>query len=366
MKWHNKILFVLTIFCTGLLLMSYASMYINPQKIWFSPFFGLAYLPLLGTNLLLLFYWLWINKRIFFFLAIIILTGLTAHRSSFAWHVSQSTQKSEEDITLLSFNVRGFDELSKEKSLAHQQEILNDIVAVNADIICLQEFSAYHNTKKTIDVYKELKQKSGLQYEYYYKVFQNNKGTRSYGILILSKFPIKDKGLLSYKALSKTNSTIYADIEINGKLIRLLTAHLQSNQLDANDLEIVESPNADAIKDYDSKRVISKLKTSYGLRAGQAMTIAEEREKSPYPVIICGDFNDTPVSFAYRQISENMQDAFLQSGFGLGATYKPFPFIRIDYILLQEHSFEVTGFQRISNAGSDHYMIAATFKINTR
>ncbi|MFN3940271.1 MAG: endonuclease/exonuclease/phosphatase family protein, partial [Chitinophagales bacterium] len=329
MKWYNKIFFVLTIICTGLLLMSYASMYISPQTIWFSPFFGLAYLPILSVFILFLFYWLRVQTRVFIFLAAILLLGFTAHRSSFAMHWPNGAKPSEEDITLLTFNVRGFDELSKEKSLAHQQAIINGIIAADADIICLQEFTSYHNIKKTIDAYQELKKNSGLPYEYYYKVFENNKSTRSYGLLILSKFPVIDTGRISYNALSKANSTIFADIQIHNQVVRLLTAHLQSNQLDAVDLEIVESPNVNAIKDYDSKRVISKLKTSYSLRAGQAEAIAAERDKSPYPVIICGDFNDTPVSFAYRQISENMQDAFLSRGFGLGATYKPFPFIRI-------------------------------------
>lgn len=363
MNWSKKILLIITIPVSVLLLLSYASMYINPAKVWFSPFFGLAYIPILIANLLLLILWFLMNKKVFIYLLIILLVGFKAHSVSYAMHFPKNNTDDENAIRLLTFNVRGFDEFSSSTTKEYQQSIVDGIADVDADIICLQEFSSYHNSKKAQDNYLAIKKASGLKYEYYYKVYENKKHTRSYGILILSKFPVKDTGKINYKALSNTNSSIYADLDINGKMVRLITAHLQSNQLTPQDLDVVESPNAEALKEIEPKRIIGKLSTSYRLRAGQAEAIDEAKENSPYPVIICGDFNDTPVSYAYRNISENMQDAFLNNGFGLGATFKPFPFIRIDYILLQDDVFKILDYKRIANPGSDHYMVTAAFTI---
>ncbi|MBK7036729.1 MAG: hypothetical protein IPH42_10430 [Bacteroidetes bacterium] len=103
---------------------------------------------------------------------------------------------------------------------------------------------------------------------------------------------------------------------------------------------------------------------SYALRAQEADSVSIYLKKSPHPIISCGDFNDTPVSYTYRKMSENLQDAFLQKGFGIGATYAPFPFIRIDYQLFDEDKFEIVDFRRIKERSSDHYPCVTTFMVN--
>ena len=58
-----------------------------------------------------------------------------------------------------------------------------------------------------------------------------------------------------------------------------------------------------------------------------------EVKKSPYKTILCGDFNDTPVSYCYNRIENELIDAFIESSSGIGSTYiGKFPFNRIDYI----------------------------------
>lgn len=366
MKWVKRILLVFTVPLSFILIFSYASMYINPEKVWFSPFFGLAYIPIVIVHLIFTFLWLWLDKKVFVYMLVVFIIGIKAHSVSYAFHFPNSTEKENSDVRLLTFNVRGFDEFSSKTTQAYQQSIVQAIADVKPDIVCLQEFSSYHNSTKGQDNYLAVKKATGLQYEYYYKVFENKKHTRSYGILILSRYPVTNSGQIEYNALSKTNSTIYADLDINGTMVRVITAHLQSNQLTSADLDIVESPNAESIKDLEAKRIVSNLSNSYKLRAGQAKAIADARDQSPYPVIICGDFNDTPVSFAYRNIAHNMQDAFLHEGTGLGATFKPFPFIRIDYVLLQEDKFSVLDYKRIANPGSDHFMVSCVFSISDK
>ena len=159
------------------------------------------------------------------------------------------------------------------------------------------------------------------------------------------------------------NSTIYADLLIENDTIRVFCSHLQSTQLNHYDLDFIEASN-DAQTDFDADRITNKLKMSYALRAQEADSVSIYLKKSPHPIISCGDFNDTPVSYTYRKMSENLQDAFLQKGFGIGATYAPFPFIRIDYQLFDEDKFEIVDFKRIKERSSDHYPCVTTFVVN--
>ena len=86
--------------------------------------------------------------------------------------------------------------------------------------------------------------------------------------------------------------------------------------------------------------IARRLKRSFKKRAFQVGVIKEHMEKSPYPIVVCGDFNDTPNSFSYQKIFRGLSDSFLQKGNGFGSTFiGNIPFLRIDYIL---HSPDLT------------------------
>ena len=75
------------------------------------------------------------------------------------------------------------------------------------------------------------------------------------------------------------------------------------------------------------------MKRSYKKRAVQVDIIQKHIKKSPYPIIVCGDFNDTPLSYAYNIIKNNLADAFSISAKGIGTSFVKIPALRIDYIL---------------------------------
>lgn len=84
---------------------------------------------------------------------------------------------------------------------------------------------------------------------------------------------------------------------------------------------------------------------------------------SPYKVILAGDFNDTPVSYFYRQVTDKLYDSFTESGNGFGSTYNGiFPLLRIDYIFHGEglHSYNHTVH---SEQLSDHYAVECMMEI---
>ena len=109
--------------------------------------------------------------------------------------------------------------------------------------------------------------------------------------------------------------------------------------------------------------MMGKLRGAYKKRSVQAEMLHEKIKESPYPVIVCGDFNDVPNSYTYYTAKGNLLDAFLKKGSGFGRTFRFIsPTLRIDYILADK-KFEVTGFNKIEVNYSDHYPIIADFEM---
>ena len=128
--------------------------------------------------------------------------------------------------------------------------------------------------------------------------------------------------------------------------IRVYNIHLASNWFSQTDYSFMQNPTLET--EELKKNVLSigeRLKNSFAKRAEQVHAIKTHINKSPYPVILCGDFNDTPNSYAYQQLARGLKDAFVEKGLGIGRSYNgKFPSLRIDYILcspeLNIHSFE--------------------------
>ena len=145
--------------------------------------------------------------------------------------------------------------------------------------------------------------------------------------------------------------------------MRIFTNHLESNALSQEMLDAIDSLITTNPKENKTEYmgIIHNMKSAYIERAKQALEIHHELNSSPHPVIVTGDFNDTPVSFAYRTISNKLQDAFVSSGRGMGATYMEFILpLRIDF-LLHDPVISSSGFERHQVKFSDHHPIEATF-----
>jgi endonuclease/exonuclease/phosphatase family metal-dependent hydrolase len=158
---------------------------------------------------------------------------------------------------------------------------------------------------------------------------------------------------------------IHADIVFNGDTIRVYTTHLQSVQFVKKDFETIESiKNNDEEAVKHSRGIFSKLKRGVINRSGQAGIVREEINKSPYPFVLTGDFNDVPNSYTYFTIrDDDLQDAFLMTGLGVGKTFSYIaPTLRIDYIFTTKN-FEVKQFNRIIKNYSDHYMLVADVRL---
>jgi endonuclease/exonuclease/phosphatase family metal-dependent hydrolase len=112
----------------------------------------------------------------------------------------------------------------------------------------------------------------------------------------------------------------------------------------------------------ESKNIIQKIKMGVLKRASQADFIKDELNHSPYPIIVCGDFNDVPVSYAYEKIGKGLQNAFVEKGSGISRTYSSIsPTLRIDNIFTDKN-FSIKGFTTIEKSYSDHFPVIADVK----
>lgn len=341
------------------LVASYISVFVHPSTFWPLQFFGLLYpILLLISAFLLLYFILKKSKWLLLPLLSILLGGKLHFRYlNLGFGEKLKIENSESSFKLMSYNVRLFDFYlsSNESRNVNKNLILNFINNEQPDVLCFQEFfyaqeSENFNTKDTL--YTLLNTKN-----YHERVkFQKNK-KRNFGISMYSKYPILAKGEVSFPSNS-TNYCIYADINLGKDTVRVYNTHLQSVRIKNDDV------NFDLDDDEETnylrlKTTVSKLKQAYPVRIKQSELILKHAASSPFPVVICGDFNDAPMSYTYNLFNKTYTDAFRNSGFGFGRTYAgKLPAGRIDYIW-HNKSIASENFTIQSATYSDHHAISA-------
>jgi endonuclease/exonuclease/phosphatase family metal-dependent hydrolase len=172
---------------------------------------------------------------------------------------------------------------------------------------------------------------------------------QNFGIAMFSKYPMIAKGDVMFDAQSSEdfNYCIYADIVKDQDTFRFYNVHLQSIKFQSEYYKIKEGDPMENLTDESTiKYMLKKLHVAYQKRAEQARRVSEHASTSPYPTIICGDFNDTPLSYTYNQFNKRLKDAFINSSNGIGPTYiGKLPAGRIDYIFyspeLASYNFKI-------------------------
>jgi endonuclease/exonuclease/phosphatase family metal-dependent hydrolase len=142
--------------------------------------------------------------------------------------------------------------------------------------------------------------------------------------------------------------------------------HLQSLKFSQENLNYLDKGTVPSEGNLaESKNIIYKIKLGVLKRASPANFIKDEMNHSPYPIIVCGDFNDVPVSYSYEKIGKGMKNAFVEKGSGISRTFSSIsPTLRIDNIFTDQN-FKVVDYTRIKKSYSDHFPIIADLEYSS-
>ncbi len=362
-NFFSKTIFIFQIILFLFLAASYLAPYIAPSTFWPIAFLGLVFPILYLIQVVFLVFWLLFNRKYAFYTFIFLLLGIFSVNKNIAYSFGENNkQKTKNEISILTFNVKVFD-LYDWKNNKKSFKIFKDYLKNSgADVLCLQEF--YSDDDNEYINQDELAKEIEYKYKTVFITKKLNK-THNWGIAIYSKFPIINTGNIKFE--NKANNAVqFADIKIKNDTIRVFNAHLQSVHFSENDYELVEKLKNEQIAEVKgSKKIASRLKKAFLKREKQVQKLRSEIEKSNYKTIVCGDFNDTPNSYTYQQISSVLKDSFLEKGQGIGATYNgKIPFLRIDYIFVPKLCY--ISYTKVDQSikQSDHFPVITTINLS--
>jgi endonuclease/exonuclease/phosphatase family metal-dependent hydrolase len=341
-------LWYLTAF-TCISLLSYLSVLIPPTVFWPAVFASYAIPGLLVLNALLFLFLIFFNRILILFPLIGLIGGLPFVMLTYSIHPKIESEIREIDV--LSYNAKLFRKAKMYEEFSG--ELIDWVAEDSSDIKCIQEYST-NSLWKPLDVTKKNLDQGYFGFTH---AAAGTNTTHNPGLAIFSKFPIINRGVV-WVSPGTFNDGIFADIKIDRDTLRVYNVHLASMQLQLYQYKNVEN--------YPSKmkNLISRLKYGAERRYYQIERLLEHAADSPYPFIICGDFNETPYSYNYFELKRNFSSAFEESGNGFG-----FSLNSILFFLRIDHQFYSPGIEAVSFSVdrsiniSDHFPTRGVFKI---
>ena len=343
---------VILLICACALAFAYLSALINPQTFLFPTLLGLYFIPLALLNLILLIIAVFRKSSSFWIPFLALIPSLFI--LEFMYQPSHEPIPWEKgEIKILTYNTGLFRSgKNHQDSDDNMEAVMNFIENEAPDIVCLQEYSI----RDTLSIRRHFH-----NYPYIiHHLFKHSDG-RWTGNVTACKFPILTSGTVVFKG--STNLSLWCDIQYGDRQYRVFNNHLESNAISLTSLIKKIGGRRSDIKP-ELEKIHGKIKTSVARRSDQTAEILTNINSCRKPAIICGDFNDMPLSYTFRQLYKGRKDSFSEGGKGFGATYSIlWPLLRIDYILIPEN-MEVLGHETPRKEYSDHYPVISRIKPN--
>jgi endonuclease/exonuclease/phosphatase family metal-dependent hydrolase len=359
------------VFCNVLVSLCMLVLYLlpfgNQNHFWFINLLALAFPLLAFVQLGFLVFWSLVKNKLTIIPLLTFVLCLPLLKNIIG--ISKKTKTvTKESFTVATWNAHLFDFYENNGHLSN--EMMQKAKDLQANVLVVQElvFSLDSNSDMSIS---KVKKKLGYKYavtgnDRSFGVHTNG-GTKSekyfpFCVGIFSNYPI-----LQWKKvqpLREYNHTfIWADIKVGNDTIRFFNIHLQSMHFVKQDYDLIENidnPDIEKVK-RTGRSLLRKMKAANMLRAIQINAVMQELKKSPYQVILCGDFNDVPNSYAHKTISKVLNDTHVKKGYGFGRTFQKLsPTLRIDYIFCSPGLQPLHNYV-VSPSASDHRPVIAVF-----
>jgi endonuclease/exonuclease/phosphatase family metal-dependent hydrolase len=362
-----KILFVINCLFILCLFVSYAAPYISPARYWIFAFFGLAYPVWLAINLVFVLLWIILWKKYAWITLAAILIGVNHLLSIYPVSFPKKKPLPEGTFKIMTYNVHSLYGIHNRKiDQGAKSKVTEFLREQQPDILCIQEF--YVRSEDSSKVLERFTRDIGSSYYSYKNYFDMKDRKRINALAIFSKFPISGSGYI--RAKNRYVFCIYADILVGDIKLRVYDLHLESIRFGNEDYSfyahLTDNESENTNLGTGSRKILSKLKKAFAMRAEQVDILRREMDKSPFPLIVCGDFNDSPTSYTYHMLSGNLTDSYKKAGSGLfGNTFAGnLPSYRIDY-LLSDKQLDVFNYERLKVGLSDHYPVSAWMKFSS-
>ncbi|HET8753561.1 MAG TPA: endonuclease/exonuclease/phosphatase family protein [Salinimicrobium sp.] len=341
LNWFDKFLYFFNCLLAAILLFAYLLPFIPPKSFALLSVLTLGVPFLIIANLLFLLYWLLRLKKQVLLSLIVLLIGFNHLTSVYEFSAEDEVAPNVNNLSFITYNVRQFNQYEWSERIDIPQKISEFIIEEDPDFIAMQE---YYKGELTIA--------ESFPHKFIYIQEEN----AEFGLAILSKYPIIKSGSLDFPTPGNNNA-IFADVVVAKDTLRIINVHLQSFGV---------KPELDELE-QNKKRVFMGMGRTFAMQQEQMELVIEMVKKTPHPVVLMGDFNNTAYSYIYREIlSLGFNDAYKTEGNGFGRTFDfdYFP-LRIDYIMAQEAYFDIIQFETFEVPYSDHFPIKAIIKFNS-
>lgn len=320
----------------------------------FASLSGLAFPFLYLLNFMFLILWILTWKKGALVPLATILICLIPTLRYFPLHLSKSHNVQEPYITVITYNTEGLG-TDDNKDWTLNNPVLNYILELDADMVFIQEapsnvINKASRDRKVTSIYPYVGVSAASSSEAYF-----------------SKYPVAGSETINFE--NSENSCLYLKILVGSDTLAVYNCHLQSNKLKATEIseyhQFIKNPT-DSTHYKASRKVLKNLLESTSQRAVQARMIADRaRKETAKYIIVCGDFNDTPLSYSHRSFNRFMRDAYAQSGVGMGITYHEYKlYYRIDHIFCSRNITPLHTWIDRTQKDSDHYPVISRIRLN--
>lgn len=319
--------------------------YLHPTR--YPPIHWLGvFLPImLLINAVIALAWIWKKSPWMIVPLLAILISFPFISSVIHWQFRKQAPP-ERPLTIATYNIHN---VMGEHIFLDAQQFAGFLKQENVDLICLQEFPGEGVVRDglMVEITKILP---------YYHVSSRNPGKLK--VAIFSRYPILDAKTVRFTD-ETDNLSMWADLDLEGDRIRIFNNHLQTTNINQNSVSL----------SFNIGQVVGQLKKlkqvveqNGSIRTRQADLIRKMLDESPYPLVVCGDFNANPASYTYRTIKGGLRDSFRDVGNGYGYSYRYLrKLYRIDYVFYSPGSLRATRYFSPELQYSDHKPVVVTF-----
>lgn len=338
----RKVLLAIQVVITACTLVAYLSPYVHPARSSIPGLLSLFFPFLIIAHLFFTVLWIAL-KQYYALISLAVLALGWSHVLAYYQIGGSGGKEPSDEISLATYNSYQFNKVKA--SSGKIPTALKDAIDAmgNPDVLCLQESAGAFGLNSTI----------GYPY---------SKRVRKSFTMIYSDYPIVRDEVLDLSPNSSLSGSY--DISVKGDTIRVYLLHLASNRITVDSEQLLDDPDLQDRSTWAAMvAVLRKYALAARVRGDQADKIAQHIAQSPHPVVVCGDFNDVPLSYTYATIKKGLNDSFVQCGKGMSTTYAGrIPWLRIDYVL-GSPEIEFTSHTVHKLDMSDHLPVVAKFQL---